>query len=56
MSRTNETTHIESHEACKCKYRLDASVCSNQQRWNEDKCRFESEELIDEGMCDKGLI
>ena len=41
MSRTNETRHIEWHETCKCKYRLDASVCNNKQRWNNDKFRFE---------------
>ena len=35
MSRTNETRHIELHETCKCKCRLDASVCSNKQRWND---------------------
>ena len=29
MSRTNETRHIEWHEMCKCKCRLDASVCNN---------------------------
>ena len=29
MSRTNETRHIEWHETCKCKCRLDASVCNN---------------------------
>ena len=38
MSRTNETRHIKWHETCKCKCRLDASVCNNKQRWNEDKC------------------
>ena len=32
MSRTNETRHIKWHEMCKCKCRLDASVCSNKQR------------------------
>ena len=47
MSRTNETRHIEWHETCKCKCRLDASVCNNKQRWNEDKCRCECKELID---------
>ena len=26
MSRTNETRHIEWHETCRCKCRLDASV------------------------------
>ena len=32
MSRTNETRHIDWHETCKCKCRLDASVCDNKQR------------------------
>ena len=39
MSKANETRHIEWHKTCKC--RLDASVCNNKQRWNEDKCRCE---------------
>ena len=56
MSRTNETRHIEWHETCKCKCRLDASVCNNKQRWNDDKCRCECKELIDEGVCSKGSI
>ena len=58
MSRTNETRHIEWHKTCKCKYKckLDASVCNNKQRWNEDKCRCECEELIDKKICDKGFI
>ena len=41
MSRTNETRHIKCHETCKCEYRLDASVCNNKQRWNDDRCRCE---------------
>ena len=48
MSRTNETRQIKWHEACKCKCRLDASVCNNKQCWNDDKCRCESKELIGE--------
>ena len=56
ISRTNETRHIEWHKTCKCKCRLDASVCNNKQRWNEDKCRCEYKELIDKGMFDKGYI
>ena len=56
MSRSNETRHIEWHEICECKCRLDASVCNNKQRWNEDKCRWECKELIDKGSCDKGFI
>ena len=32
MSRTNETRHIKWHETCKCKCKLDASVCNNKKR------------------------
>ena len=56
MSRTNETRHMQWHKTFNCKCRLDASVCNNKQRWNEDKCRCECKELIDKGMCDKGFI
>ena len=41
MLRTYETRHISWYEKCKCKCRLDASVCNNKQRWNSDKCRCE---------------
>ena len=56
VSRTNETRHIKWHRTCKCKCRLDASVCNNKQRWNEDKCRCECKELIGKGVCDKGFV
>ena len=56
MSRTNETRYIEWNETCNCKCRLDASICNNKQRWNNDKCRSECKELIDKGVCDKGFI
>ena len=29
MSRTNEMRHIEWHQTCKCKCRLDASACNS---------------------------
>ena len=35
-SRANETRYIKWHETCKCKCRLDTSVCNNIQRWNKD--------------------
>ena len=54
--RTNETRHIEWHKTCKCKCRLDVSVCNNKQIWNKDKCRCECKELIDRGICDNGFI
>ena len=56
MSRTNETRHLKWYKTCKCKCRLDASICNNKQRWIDGKCRCECKELIDKGMCDKGFI
>ena len=56
MSRTKEIGHIKWHKTCKCKCRLDASVCNNKSRWNKDRCRCECKELIDKGICDKGFI
>ena len=56
MSRTNETRNIKWHETCKCKCRVDASVCNNKQRWNDDKCSCECNELIDKSVCDPGFI
>ena len=56
MSRTNETRHIEWHESCKCKCRLDASVCNNKKCWNKDKCRCGYRESTDKSRCNKGFI
>ena len=55
-SRTNETGHIGWHKTCKCNCRLDVSVCSNKQRWKEDKCRCECKGLIDKGCVIKDLF
>ena len=58
MSRTTETRDInwKWHETCKCKCRLDASVCNNKEHWINDKGRCDCKELIDKGRCDKGFI
>ena len=56
MSRTNQTRHMKWYEACKCRCRLDASVCNDKQRWNKDKCKCECKILIDKGVCDKGFF
>ena len=57
MSRPNEARHIRWHETCKCKCKLDASVCNNKQRWNNYKCRWcKCKELIDKGICDKEFV
>ena len=52
ISRTNETRYIKWHESFECKCGLNASVCNNKQRWNEDKCWYECKQLIDKGICD----
>ena len=39
VSGTNEIRRID--EMCKCKCRFNSSVCNNNQRWNDDKCRCE---------------
>ena len=56
MSRTNEIRYIKWHETYKCKCSLDATVCNNKQRSNNDKCRCECKELIDKRIFDKGFI
>ena len=53
MSRTNERRDIKWHKTCRCRCKLDASVCNNKQIWSKDKCRGECKELIDKGMCDE---
>ena len=56
MSRINETRHTKWHETCKCICRLNAVVCNNKQRWNEDKCCCERKELVDKDVCDKDML
>ena len=56
IPRTNETRYIKLHETSKCKCRLDASLCNNKHRLDEDKCRCDFKELIDKGSCDKRFI
>ena len=56
MSRANETRLIKWHETCKCECKFEETVCHNKQRCNKNKCRCECKELIDKGMCDKGLF
>ena len=56
MLRTTEIRHIKWYETCQCECRLDATVCNNKQRWNNDKCRCKCKELIDKDVCDEGYI
>ena len=37
VSRTNEARYIEWHETCKCKCRLDTTVCNNKQFCHNEK-------------------
>ena len=47
---------IEWHKTCKCKCRLDGSVCYNKQRWNDDQFRCECRQLIDKGAREEEFI
>ena len=47
---------IKWHETYKCECRLDASVCNNKQRWNDDKCRCECKVLIDKVHALKDML
>ena len=44
------------YESCKCICRLDEIICNSKQSLNEDKCRCECKELIDNGVFDKGYV
>ena len=56
ISRTNEMRHKKWHGTCKSKCWIDASVCNNKPRYNEDNCMFECKELIEICVCGKGSI
>ena len=56
MPTSNETRYIGQHETCRCKCRVDPSVCNNNQPCNKDKFRRECKELIDKDRCNKRVI
>ena len=56
ISRTNETRYVSLHETCKCKCRLDASICNNKKLQNNERCWCECNELIDKGRCHEEFI
>ena len=56
MLRANKTRSIKLHETCKCICRGDKIICNSKQRSNEDKCRCECKELIDQGVCIRDMF
>ena len=56
ISRTNEKRHMEWHETCKCKCRLDASVCNNKKDGIMINGDVNTKRGIDRGIRDKGFI
>ena len=56
MSQNNQTRQIKLHESCRCKYKLNSSVCKNKQKWNKGKCRRECKRSVDKQECDEGFI
>ena len=47
MSWVNKTQFLVQHESCECKCRLNESVCNSNQKWNQNKYRWECKELDD---------
>ena len=43
---------LDIHKYLDCKCRLDAGVCNDRQRCNNDKCRCECKELINKIRCE----
>ena len=39
LPKTSETGYVSWHGTCARKCRLEASVCNDRQRWNNDKCK-----------------
>ena len=56
ISRINETKCVSWHESYAWNCKLDESVCSNKQHWNNDKSRYECKEFINKGECDEEFI
>ena len=46
--------NVSRHETSE--FRLDPSICNDNQHWNNDKCKCECKELIDKARCDKGFF
>ena len=46
---------MEWHKTCKCKCRLNSSVCNNKQRWNKNKCICECKKSLNKKKYDKGF-
>ena len=56
MPRISEIRHISWHGSFTCKCRLDAKVCKDKQRWNNNKCRCECKVLIEKDKRDYKFI
>ena len=41
MILENTTKQVEFYKSCKCACKINSSVCSEKQRFNENKCRHE---------------
>ena len=51
MPQINETRFLVQRELCKCKCRLNESVCNSKQKQNHDEYWCEYNELYDQSSC-----
>ena len=53
ITGTNKSKTLTKHMSCKCKCNFDGRSCSQEQWWNNDKCRCECEKR---NVCEKGYV
>ena len=56
ISWSDKNKQIKWYESRKCEWKLNSGVYNNKQKWNKDKCRCESKEIVDKKECHKGFI
>ena len=52
----NESKILTKHISCKCKCKFDGKKCNSNQKWNNDKCRYDSKNPKEHNACEKVCI
>ena len=52
----NEPETVTKHISWDCKYRFDGRKCNSNQKWNNDKCRCECKNPIEDHVCKRYYI
>ena len=52
----NQSKTLRKHISCECKCKFDGIKCNSNQKWNNNKCRSESENLKEHNMYENYYI